>query len=153
MWCTTLKVYSYRSFLFSVKYIIYRPKNRAICTRANKPSVNKVASYHPACPTTHPLTHLESKLPLVFFKADILLFSVAWQWHFPYLTAGRLGPLYPVACTTFLIDIRGPQVTPELNNELQCSVGNMWEKFTLCLYALKALLRSIVGECDSVTPR
>ena len=36
-----------------------------------------------------------------------------------------------------LIDVRGPYVTPELNNELQCNVGNMWEKFTLYLYALK----------------
>ena len=35
------------------------------------------------------------------------------------------------------IDVRGPHVTPELNNELQCNVGNMWEKFTLYLYALK----------------
>ena len=39
--------------------------------------------------------------------------------------------------TKCLIDIRGPYVTPELNNELQCNVGNMWEKFTLYLYALK----------------
>ena len=37
----------------------------------------------------------------------------------------------------FGIDVRGPYVTPELNNELQCNVGNMWEKFTLYLYALK----------------
>ena len=36
-----------------------------------------------------------------------------------------------------LIDVRGAYVTPELNNELQCNVGNMWEKFTLYLYALK----------------
>ena len=35
------------------------------------------------------------------------------------------------------IDVRVPYVTPELNNELQCNVGNMWEKFTLHLYALK----------------
>ena len=28
------------------------------------------------------------------------------------------------------IDIRGPYVTPELNYELQCNVGNMWGKFT-----------------------
>ena len=35
------------------------------------------------------------------------------------------------------IDVRGAYVTPELNNELQCNVGNMWEKFTLYLYALK----------------
>ena len=31
---------------------------------------------------------------------------------------------------TIQIDVRGPYVTPELNNELQCNVGNMWEKFT-----------------------
>ena len=37
------------------------------------------------------------------------------------------------------IDVRGIYVTPELNNELQCNVGNMWEKFTLHLYALKPL--------------
>ena len=36
-----------------------------------------------------------------------------------------------------VIDLNGPYVTPELNNELQCNVGNMWEKFTLYLYALK----------------
>ena len=35
------------------------------------------------------------------------------------------------------IDFNSPYVTPELNNELQCNVGNMWEKFTLYLYALK----------------
>ena len=35
------------------------------------------------------------------------------------------------------IDVRVPYVTPELNNELHCNVGNMWEKFTLYLYALK----------------
>ena len=35
------------------------------------------------------------------------------------------------------INVRGPHVTPELNDELQCNVGNMWEKFTLYLYALK----------------
>ena len=31
------------------------------------------------------------------------------------------------------IDVRGPYVTPELNNELQCNVGNMWEKLP-CIY-------------------
>ena len=36
-----------------------------------------------------------------------------------------------------LIDVRSPYITPELNNELQCNVGNMWEKITMYLYALK----------------
>ena len=36
-----------------------------------------------------------------------------------------------------LIDFIGPYVTPELSNDLQCNVGNMLEKFTLYLYALK----------------
>ena len=36
------------------------------------------------------------------------------------------------------IDVRGPYVTPELNNELQCNVGNMWEKSTLYLHALRS---------------
>ena len=31
------------------------------------------------------------------------------------------------------IDTKGPYVTPEFNSELQCNVGNMWEKFT-CIY-------------------
>ena len=37
----------------------------------------------------------------------------------------------------FVIDVRSPYVTPELNNELQCNVGNIWGKITLYLYALK----------------
>ena len=32
-----------------------------------------------------------------------------------------------------VIDVRGPYVTPELNNELQCNVGNMWENLP-CIY-------------------
>ena len=36
-----------------------------------------------------------------------------------------------------IIDVRGAYVTPEFNKELQCNVGNMWEKFTLYLHALK----------------
>ena len=35
------------------------------------------------------------------------------------------------------IDVRSPDVTPELNNELQCNVGSMWEKFTVYFYDLK----------------
>ena len=31
------------------------------------------------------------------------------------------------------IDVRSPHVTPELNNELQFNVGNMWEKLP-CIY-------------------
>ena len=34
------------------------------------------------------------------------------------------------------IDVRGAYVTPELNNELQCNVGNMWEKFTLYICSI-----------------
>ena len=37
----------------------------------------------------------------------------------------------------FLIGIRSLYVAPELNNELQCNVVNMWEKLTLHLYAWK----------------
>ena len=37
----------------------------------------------------------------------------------------------------FLIDVRSPYVTPELNNELQCNVGSMWEKFTSYVYDVK----------------
>ena len=37
------------------------------------------------------------------------------------------------------VDVRGLYVTPELNNELQCNVGSMWEKSTLYLYALKTV--------------
>ena len=48
---------------------------------------------------------------------------------------GTSSSLY--SCSNSLIDVSGPYVTPELNNELQCNVGNMWEKFALCLYALK----------------
>ena len=36
-----------------------------------------------------------------------------------------------------LIDVRGPYVTQELNNELQWNVGNIRGKFTLYLCALK----------------
>ena len=35
-----------------------------------------------------------------------------------------------------VIDVRGAYVTPELNND-KWNVGNMWEKFTLYLYAWK----------------
>ena len=37
--------------------------------------------------------------------------------------------------------LRSPYVRPELNNELQCNVRNMWEKFTLYLYELKTAWR------------
>ena len=40
-----------------------------------------------------------------------------------------------------LIDVRSPYVTPELSNDLQCNVANMWEKFTWYLYALKTASR------------
>ena len=39
------------------------------------------------------------------------------------------------------INVRSPYVTPELNNELQRNVGNMWEKITVYLYALKTARR------------
>ena len=32
------------------------------------------------------------------------------------------------------MDVRGPYVTPELNNELQFNVGNIWEKNLPCIY-------------------
>ena len=38
------------------------------------------------------------------------------------LTAGELE------LPAFVIDVRGPYVTPGLNNKLQCNVGNMWRK-------------------------
>ena len=31
------------------------------------------------------------------------------------------------------IDVRSPYITSALNNELQCNVGNMWEKLP-CIY-------------------
>ena len=39
------------------------------------------------------------------------------------------------------VDARGPYVTPEFNNELQCNVANMWDKFNFYLiYASKDFL-------------
>ena len=37
------------------------------------------------------------------------------------------------SCRLFSMDVRSPYVTPKLNNELQCNVGNMWEKLP-CIY-------------------
>jgi hypothetical protein len=39
------------------------------------------------------------------------------------------------------IDLWSAYVTPASNNELQCNVGNMWEKNYLYLHALKAVWR------------
>ena len=45
--------------------------------------------------------------------------------------------LWTQYCREKVIDVRGAYVTPELNNELQCNVGNMWEKIYLVFICIE----------------
>ena len=53
--------------------------------------------------------------------------SIEWRIHEPPRWVRKQAPPGKFLLLINRIDVRGPYVTPELSNELQCNVGNMWE--------------------------